>query len=107
MALHFTLPRDHDHDAMGDRWERRYWLDTTRDDAAEDPDDDGLTNLMEFRLRTNPNAPEGEWVVQQNCGCATPPQRGTVWLYLGLAGAVGFRRRSAAASQRRPARPVR
>ena len=104
LSLQFTLPRDGDHDAMGDRWEKRYGLDTERDDAAEDPDNDGLTNLMEFRLRTNPNAPEGEWVVEQNCGCSATTRGHSTWLLLALSCAVGFRRRSVEAAPHRPAR---
>ena len=94
VSMHFTLPRDGDHDAMGDRWERRHGLDLSRDDGAEDPDNDGLTNLVEFRLRTNPNAPEGEWIVEQNCGCAVGGTRRDGWMLLGLAALVGLRRRS-------------
>ena len=107
MSLHFTLPRDRDHDAMGDRWEQRYGLDTDRDDSAEDPDDDGLTNLMEFRLRTDPNVPEGEWIVEQNCGCSLTSTAPRPWLLIGLAGLVALRRRSGAASLRTPAHPAR
>ena len=93
VSMHFTLPRDGDHDAMGDRWERRHGLDLSRDDGAEDPDNDGLSNLVEFRLRTDPNAPEGEWIVEQNCGCAAAGTRRNSWLLLGLATLLGLRRR--------------
>ena len=73
--VQFILPSDNDHDAMGDRWERRFDLDPTADDAHEDPDKDGLNNLTEYRLRTNPNQAEGYWEIQQKCGCTASPTR--------------------------------
>jgi MYXO-CTERM domain-containing protein len=91
-SLRFVLARDDDHDQMGDRWERRYQLDTTSDDAHEDPDDDGLSNLIEFRLRTNPLTPEGYWEVTRTCGCsAGQPQ--TTWVWLPLLALAFLRRR--------------
>lgn len=47
-------PRDRDHDGMPDRWEQRYGLSTTRDDARGDRDRDGLRNLAEYRAHTSP-----------------------------------------------------
>ena len=80
-ALRFVLAADNDHDQMGDTWERRYDLDTDRNDADEDPDKDGLSNLVEFRLRTNPLSPEGYWEVTQTCGCTTTRgASGLVWI---------------------------
>lgn len=52
-----TLPsstNDQDGDQMDDDWERANGLDPTRNDAGEDPDEDGLTNLREYQLDTNP-----------------------------------------------------
>ncbi len=51
----FHLPDDDDHDAMGDAWERANGLDTSRDDAAEDLDGDGFTNIEEYLLGTDPD----------------------------------------------------
>ncbi len=45
---------DLDQDGMPDPWELRCKLDTTRDDALEDPDRDGLNSLQEFQYGTLP-----------------------------------------------------
>ncbi len=62
---------DQDGDEMDDAWERRYGLDPTdRSDADLDPDNDGLTNLEEFRYcmehrcnlnPINPDTDEDGW----------------------------------------------
>ncbi|MBA7582573.1 hypothetical protein ES708_24504 [subsurface metagenome] len=49
--------RDTDGNGMPDDWEIYYGLDPYRDDANEDPDGDGLTNLEEFLAGTDPSAP--------------------------------------------------
>ncbi|MGV9171404.1 MAG: NosD domain-containing protein [Promethearchaeia archaeon] len=49
---------DTDGDGMPDKWEAVNNLDPTRDDANEDPDDDGLTNLEELEWGTDPNDPD-------------------------------------------------
>ncbi len=40
---------DQDLDGIPDTWERHYGTDFTKDDSGEDPDNDGLTHLEEFR----------------------------------------------------------
>ena len=45
---------DNDNDGMDDAWETTHELDTDENDSGEDPDNDGLTNLEEFQLRTFP-----------------------------------------------------
>jgi hypothetical protein len=45
---------DRDRDGLPDRWERRYDLSTSKNSTKGDPDRDGLRNLREYRLRTNP-----------------------------------------------------
>jgi hypothetical protein len=49
-----TADPDRDNDGLRDRWERRYGLSTSKRSAGQDPDRDGLSNLREYRLRTNP-----------------------------------------------------
>lgn len=65
-GIDLVLPQDNDHDGMGDRWEEDNGLDPTRDDSLEDPDGDGVTNLMEYRLGSNPNEADGP---ARTCGC--------------------------------------
>ena len=45
---------DADEDGLPDAWERAGWA-TVRQGAADDPDNDGLSNLMEFALGTKPS----------------------------------------------------
>ncbi len=45
-----VLPGDEDEDGMLDRWEETYGI----EDPAADPDTDGLNNLAEFQIGTNP-----------------------------------------------------
>jgi hypothetical protein len=45
---------DGDQDTLPDAWEERCDLDTSRDDAGEDPDQDNLTNRRELELGTLP-----------------------------------------------------
>jgi hypothetical protein len=45
---------DRDHDRLPDRWEKRYHLSTHSPSAKGDPDRDRLSNLKEYRGRTNP-----------------------------------------------------
>ena len=39
---------------MPDAWERAHGLNPRRNDAKADPDHDGLTNLQEYLVHTNP-----------------------------------------------------
>jgi len=54
--LYITLPNnpDTDGDTMPDGWEVHHGLNPTVNDAALDPDGDGLTNLQEYPLGTDP-----------------------------------------------------
>lgn len=53
--------KDSDFDNIPDEWENRYGLNPTIDDAAQDADNDGFSNLEEYLAGTNPtdsaNAP--------------------------------------------------
>ncbi|MEM2778880.1 MAG: Amuc_1099 family pilus-like system protein, partial [Candidatus Jordarchaeales archaeon] len=43
-----------DRDGMPDGWEVQYGLDPLSDDAGQDKDGDGFTNLEEYRAGTDP-----------------------------------------------------
>ncbi len=50
-----SLVVDADADGMPDDWEMHYHLDAAVDDALQDPDDDGLTNLEEYVYYGDPH----------------------------------------------------
>lgn len=45
---------DTDSDSLPDGWETSYWGNTTSQSGADDADGDGLTNLQEYQMGTNP-----------------------------------------------------
>ena len=49
---------DADGDAIPDQWELDHGLDPTRPDGGLDPDQDGFTNLTEYRQGTDPHDPK-------------------------------------------------
>jgi hypothetical protein len=51
---------DRDRDRMPDRWERKHKLSVKKNDAANDPDRDGLRNLAEYRSKTNPRKADSD-----------------------------------------------
>ena len=86
VQLDWVMPADSDHDDMSDAWEEANGLDVGRDDADEDPDQDGLTNLEEYWMGTDPFEQD---VDPTRCGgCSGSPTVG-VW----LAGLLLLRRR--------------
>ena len=52
---------DDDNDGLPDEWELAYGLNPLRNDAADDPDGDGVSNINEFNLGTAPNHYEGNF----------------------------------------------
>jgi hypothetical protein len=52
---------DDDNDGMPDTWELSYGLNPLKDDAAEDPDGDDISNINEYNLGTAPNHFEGNF----------------------------------------------
>lgn len=79
-----ALPRDDDHDGMGDAWEAAWGLDPTFADESLDPDGDGYINLREYRLGSDPQ------VAIPPPGCATGGAAGPL---AGLLAALIARRR--------------
>ena len=49
-----TTNEDTDNDGMPDKWEEKYGLNIEFDDSSDDEDNDGLTNLEEYREGTDP-----------------------------------------------------
>ena len=60
VASLFALPalasssRDSNRDRLPDRWEAKYHLSLSKDQAQRDQDKDGVKNLAEFKDGTNP-----------------------------------------------------
>jgi chitinase len=52
---------DDDNDGMPDAWEIAYGLNPLKDDAADDPDGDGISNINEYNLGSQPNHYEGNF----------------------------------------------
>ena len=64
-TVEITLLRDHDQDGMPTSWEEEWGLDPYQDDANEDPDEDGLSNLQEYQLGSQPTTFDSP----SECGC--------------------------------------
>ena len=64
-TLEVILLRDDDQDGMPTAWEEEWGLDPYTDDAEGDPDGDGLTNLQEYTMGSEPTKADGT----AECGC--------------------------------------
>ena len=114
---------DLDKDGMPDDWERNFGLDTGRNDARDDADGDGLVNIDEYRLGTDPTKADTDEdgysdLAERDAG--TDPQdadshpRSMVWIValiiiavagaLAAAGYVGYK--EYLKMQKRQARPA-
>ncbi|MBU0456502.1 MAG: chitobiase/beta-hexosaminidase C-terminal domain-containing protein, partial [Gammaproteobacteria bacterium] len=51
---------DTDGDGMSDDWETGHNLNPNTNDSSLDPDEDGLTNLREYQVGTDPNNPDSD-----------------------------------------------
>ena len=59
ITLELKDDADQDKDGMLDLWEEQYGLNLSVNDAAEDPDGDGLTHYKEYMLGSDPANPTG------------------------------------------------
>ena len=78
-----------------EKWATEHGLDPARDDADEDPDDDGYTNLDEYLLDTDPVTP----APGTGCGCGGGARAAVLAPLLAL-----LRRRRTNPARTRPAR---
>jgi uncharacterized repeat protein (TIGR01451 family) len=61
VTINLVIPNDADNDQMTDEFERANGLNPNdASDAGQDRDSDGLSNLQEFRLNTNPRSPDSD-----------------------------------------------
>lgn len=56
-GIYRVLPRDDDSDGMPNFWEEQYGLNPLVNDASDDPDNDGFSNIQEYRADTDPKNP--------------------------------------------------
>jgi hypothetical protein len=56
----FAKRGDRDNDRMPDRWEAKHHLRVNKDDARRDPDRDRVSNLAEYKAKTNPRRADSD-----------------------------------------------
>ena len=71
-----VILRDDDQDGMSTQWELDWGLNPNINDASDDPDNDGLSNLEEYYANSNPFDPEPK----SNCGCNQRSSQAWLWL---------------------------
>ncbi|MEK7954175.1 type VI secretion system tube protein Hcp [Luteolibacter soli] len=74
-----TTNPDSDNDGMPDAWETTYGLNVGVNDAAGDADGDGLSNLDEYQLGTNPKAGTSFFKATLSAVPATPGSYQLTW----------------------------
>ncbi len=57
-------PFDSDGDGISDKWERSFWNNLTTASATSDSDQDGSTDLSEYRAGTDPTSPLSKFVIE-------------------------------------------
>lgn len=70
---------DSDNDGMPDAWESTYGLSVGSNDSGGDLDGDGLTNLQEFQLGTNPRSGTSFFKATLSAAPATPGTYQLTW----------------------------
>lgn len=70
---------DSDNDGMADAWERTYGLAVGSNDSGGDLDGDGLTNLQEYQLGTNPKSGTSFFKATLSAAPSTPGTYQLTW----------------------------
>lgn len=77
-SANYAAGIDTDGDGIPNAWETYYSLDPNVNDAADDPDDDGMSNLDEYIARTNPKRADSTFRMSGITG-TTPGTQTLTW----------------------------